>query len=38
VLARKGLRITWGYYFRVGIVLTLPVLLLTLAALVWRLQ
>ena len=38
VLARKGLRITWGYYFRVGIVLTVPVLLLTLVALVWRLQ
>ncbi|MGO1766220.1 MAG: ArsB/NhaD family transporter, partial [Advenella sp.] len=38
VLARKGVRITWGYYFRVGIVLTLPVLLLTLAALVLRLQ
>ena len=38
VLARKGLRITWGYYFRVGLVLTLPVLLLTLAALAWRLQ
>ena len=37
VLARKGLRITWGYYFRVGLVLTLPVLL-TLAALAWRLQ
>lgn len=38
VLARKGLRITWGYYFKVGIVLTLPVLLVTLAALVLRLQ
>ncbi|WP_278489324.1 arsenic transporter [Achromobacter insolitus] len=38
VLARKGLRITWGYYFKVGIVLTLPVLLLTSAALAWRLQ
>lgn len=38
VLARKGVRITWGYYFRVGIVLTLPVLLVTLAALVLRLQ
>ena len=37
VLARKGLRITWGYYFRVGIVLTLPVLLITLAALALRL-
>ncbi|QCO67355.1 arsenic transporter [Luteimonas yindakuii] len=38
VLARKGIRITWGYYFRVGIVLTLPVLLVTLAALVVRLS
>jgi len=38
VLARKGIRITWGYYFRVGLVLTLPVLLVTLAALALRLQ
>lgn len=30
--------ITWGYYFRVGIVLTLPVLLVTLAALALRLS
>jgi len=37
VLARKGIQITWGYYFRVGIVLTLPVLLLTLSALALRL-
>lgn len=37
VLARKGMTITWGYYFRVGIVLTLPVLLITLAALAIRL-
>lgn len=37
VLARKGMTISWGYYFRVGIVLTLPVLLVTLAALVVRL-
>ena len=38
VLARKGLVITWGYYFKVGIVLTVPVLLLTLAALAIRLS
>ncbi|HUG57880.1 MAG TPA: arsenic transporter [Candidimonas sp.] len=37
VLASKGMTITWGYYFRVGIVLTLPVLLLTLGALAIRL-
>ena len=38
VLARKGMTITWGYYFRVGIVLTGPVLLVTLAALALRLS
>jgi arsenical pump membrane protein len=27
----KGIRISWGYYFRVGILLTLPILLVTLA-------
>lgn len=37
VLARKGIRVTWGYYFKVGIVLTLPVLLITLSALAIRL-
>lgn len=37
VLARKSIRITWGYYFKVGIVLTLPVLLITLSALALRL-
>ncbi len=37
VLQRKGILIGWGYYFKVGIVLTLPVLLLTLAALAVRL-
>lgn len=37
VLERKGMRISWGYYFKVGIVLTLPILLVTLAALAIRL-
>lgn len=36
VLATKNMKITWGYYFSVGIVLTLPVLLVTLIALVLR--
>jgi arsenical pump membrane protein len=38
VLERKGMRITWGYYFKVGILLTLPVLLITLCALALRLS
>jgi arsenical pump membrane protein len=38
VLERKGIHIGWGYYFRVGVVLTVPVLLLTLAALALRLS
>lgn len=38
VLARKQIRITWAYYFKVGIVLTVPVLLVTLAALAARLS
>lgn len=37
VLARKGMTITWGYYFRVGITLTAPVLLASLVALALRL-
>ncbi len=37
VIARKGMVIGWGYYFRVGIVLTVPVLATTLAALALRL-
>lgn len=38
VLSLKGIRIGWGQYFKVGIALTLPVLLVTLAALALRLS
>jgi arsenical pump membrane protein len=38
VLERKGIRITWGYYCKVGVVLTLPILLITLSALALRLS
>ena len=38
VLAGKGLQISWGYYFKVGLVLTVPVLAVTLAALALRLS
>lgn len=38
VLERKNITIGWGYYFKVGIVLTVPVLLVTLAALAVRLS
>ena len=33
VLATKNVTMTWGYYFKVGVILTLPVLLATLLAL-----
>src|SRR5450830_2024604 len=38
VLAAKDIRISWGYYLRVGALLTLPVLLVTLFALALRLS
>lgn len=37
VLAAKDIQVSWGYYFRVGVVLTLPILLVTLCALALRL-
>jgi len=38
VLSARGIRISWTYYFRIGIVLTLPILLATLGALALRLS
>ena len=38
VLDAKNIHIAWGYYFRVGIVLTLPILFVTLCALALRLS
>ena len=38
VLAKKDIRISWGYYFKTGIVLTLPILVASLCALALRLS
>lgn len=38
VLDKKSIQISWGYYFRVGAMLTIPVLLVTLSALALRLS